>query len=503
MAEPLRKVLHPEAIKKFEDYLQSLITETRFWCDFEPVSRYEEECVHFCFFPQVIMDKLENLLRPVGYLDRNDIYAICDGILDYLLWKYKVIKNKFRNTVPHPPMNDKEFRQPRIINEIAPKIGDHLDRKFQAAAKKTICKYFYSLPIDYVVLFPLPYVELPSLRPIKISHDIELLRIEKDFKNNHSPPCWSKLLRSGLLNPPKKEKRLWIIPHPYKAYVLVKVHGASIHSSINKMCEYAERQFKIMVAALYALDIVVEYNGESGEINPDSALNSGLVTPVSNVRNMFRWENESAWAKLSPVDWDFIRKLRLNDAMLEPSPFEKEAMERLKKVDSPDEELRRLERMLGPIKKVFVDNCPEEKMAEIERVKRALLWFYNGLIAKDEPFSFIFLTVAVEALLGVPKGSAAMTERIADRLTFLIADDALERKEIKINFLEAYDIRSKIVHEGKAKLDKEDKVHYTNLKLYIQKALAKEIEALPLLETIHETTSMVDPSELNLSQSLH
>jgi hypothetical protein len=358
-------------------------------------------------------------------------------------------------------------------------IKDYLDDKFRVSVKHAMCKYFYSLPFDYVVLFPLPYVALPTSGPIKISEEIELIKIAKDFKISYTPPSWSKLFKDGLFNPPKSDEMVWVFPKPQKAYVLVKVQGASVYASINKMCKYATRQFKILVAAMYSLNIIGENDSSVRDFNIRGVLDSCLVTPVTKPRKMLHDEDESAWIKLSPLDWDFIRKLDLNDQLIEPSSFEKEAMERLKKADTAEEQLKRFERILRPVRKVLIAGCPDEQMTEIERVKRALLWFFNGLIAEDESFSFIQLTIAVEALLGVPKGSAAMTERIADRLTFLIAEDAIERRRIKKNFQDAYEIRSKIVHEGKASLDKEDKVHYYNLKFYTQKALAKEIEALP------------------------
>jgi len=290
MEEPLQKVLHPEAIRKFESYLETLIAEAAFGWEFEL------ECSYYFSFPKTILDKIENILKSVKYLDRNDIHSICHGILDHMFQKHDVIKRKLAHYFDGIDSDEYEPADRTLM------IKDYLDDKFRVSVKHDMCKYFYGLPFDYVVLFPLPYVALPTSGPIKISEEIELLKIEKDFKISYTPPSWSRLLKDGLFNPPKSDKMVWVFPKPKKAYVLVKVQGASVYASISKMCKYATRQFKILVAALYALDIIRINEGSSRDFDIHGVLDSCLVTPVSKPRKMLRDENESSWIKLSPMD---------------------------------------------------------------------------------------------------------------------------------------------------------------------------------------------------------
>jgi hypothetical protein len=466
MRKSFREALHPEAINKFEEYLEILIAEAILTWDFEPVlidGEWVNECIHQFSFPDTTMNNIENLLRPVKFLDREDIRSICDGILDQMFWKYGVIKEKF---------SDEQWEV--YSDENGPqRVKDCVDEKFLLSAKEAMCKYFCSLPIEYIVLFPLPYVKLPTSESIKISDTIELFKIERKLNIGDSPPCWSKLLEDGLLEPPEREcdDKIFVIVQSYKTYVLIKVQGASLNTSINEMFQDAMRQFKVLIAALYVSGIIQESEGIERDWYPYGVLDSSLLTPVSEPLKLLRYQEESDWIKLPPAEWDFMRALILNDSLMEPTPFEKE-------VNSSDAKLKRLEQLLMPIRKAFVTDGPVEQMKEVERVRNALEWFLNGLIEKRNSFSFIQLTIAAESLLGDPKSHYDITDRLSDRCAYLIGENALERREIKKNFRDAYDIRSRILHEGKVSFDKNDKVHYSNMKWFLQKALAKEINVL-------------------------
>ena len=109
-----------------------------------------------------------------------------------------------------------------------------------------------------------------------------------------------------------------------------------------------------------------------------------------------------------------------------------------------------------------------------ERIRTASEWYFESLCADNETFKLIQMTTAIEALLG--EGKEQVTERLADRCSFLLAKNQKERNAIRDDFLEIYDMRSNVIHTGRVMLSDEEHPYLDKLKKILEDAIKKEID---------------------------
>jgi hypothetical protein len=109
-----------------------------------------------------------------------------------------------------------------------------------------------------------------------------------------------------------------------------------------------------------------------------------------------------------------------------------------------------------------------------ERIKTASEWYFESLCTENDTFKIIQMTTAIEALLG--EGKEQVTERLADRCSFLLGESQQERLDIRTDFLEIYDIRSKTIHRGKIMLSEKEYAYLIKLREILENAIRKEIE---------------------------
>ena len=451
MKKPIKECLGTEEIHKFEENLEALISEATFtyWVAHGYTNEKDKLEIHHQFdFPVGILDNLENLLLPVKYISREDIHWVCHGILDRMLFDNLVSKKACCNKISDLPYSQDESLM----------VKDYIDDVFRKSAKQVMSEYFYGLPFEFMVSFPLAAVKLPISESIKISEKVELQKTEE-------------YLDSDLC---------------VKARVSIKVQGASEQPSANPMLEDAMRQFKALVAALYALGVLHEPKGLKKDhyrsiLDDDDVLGYYSAHSVSEPPKFLRNKHYLMPLELRPAERDFICSLRLNESLIEPTLLEGK---RVKKWggDSSDVKIENLKQLLAPVRNIFVTDCPDKRKKEVERVRNALEWFFNALTEERQFLPIIQLSMVAEILLG-SKAHNHVTDRLSDRCAYLIAKDALERSEIKTRFEKAYDRRSRIIHGGDFMNNDNDKFHYDNLKSFLQKALAKEINMIPTIES--------------------
>lgn len=113
-----------------------------------------------------------------------------------------------------------------------------------------------------------------------------------------------------------------------------------------------------------------------------------------------------------------------------------------------------------------------------ERIMRASQWLFDSLANGRSLLSFIQTTVVLEILLGERAVSdlVGIGELLANRCAYLIADSTGEREEILRDFKRAYHIRSRIVHEGKARLNRRERRALHDLRGMCYRALREEMK---------------------------
>jgi hypothetical protein len=460
MSKPLQNPLHPKAAKQLESYLEELIINPTF--EYEPQN--DEDLgmwmwTHFVFH-EPPLEKIERLIPNPDHVNGDDIESICYRVLVHLFKEKDIIRNK----IP-------DWGEPSQMLGIYD-TKDYIDNEFITIAKQILLDYLYRVPFEYTVFTPFPQDILPDFNPFVISDRMKLIKVEYDSDGKNFPPLFAEHyeFKGELLSESKK----------VVDYLAIKIFGSGINSH-RTVFRKALGTLKIFAAALHAMG-VLEYQ-EYGSSNTDSSdsRRNCFIYPIDEHRKppFLQEENTSVQINENEDDWNFLNRLRLNKSCLEPNQLELIAIERGKKKNSLEEKHKRFQQKLRSVRKLFLSTSDVEKMMEINRVKNALHWFFDGIADNNASFSFIKLTIALETLLGEPSAKKDIVQRLADRCSFLIATDAVERKKIKKDFISTYDVRSKIIHEGKAQLNKNDIIHYNNMEKFVREALAREIDSLP------------------------
>ncbi len=442
----LYESLHENRRKEFEHCIEQLIRTIT-------IRQGLDRAVPMTFSLKSLK-QLKEILSNIGYINTYDVTVILNGFLENLIIDSQVDIN-----------NDKEMK--KVCS----------DTCFILNAKDVILNHFYSLPFEFELLIPLIRVSLPE--EVVVSESIKIIEINRN-SNQYEYPIAKKQypFRSSTLE--------YMIPQPDITYVAVKGYGCGNNSSSSASFTTIFKEFKILIAALYAYKILINIDQmDDGWLESEETLRYIFSNNYYNgccfLYSEFAHEQPYS-IKISDEEFGFLSQLAVNPIVLEPTKFEKILIDGGGIVDSQQASMKRVNEELKPIRKLFVSgsNQNKDQIEEIERVRTALLWFFEGLKNNYKTLSFIQFSTAIEALLGEPSEKQDVVKRLSDRCAFLTAEDSLERKKIKNEFEEAYKVRSKIIHTGKADLNETENVHYENIKNFLMKSLVQEVWNLPV-----------------------
>jgi hypothetical protein len=134
-----------------------------------------------------------------------------------------------------------------------------------------------------------------------------------------------------------------------------------------------------------------------------------------------------------------------------------------------------------------------------ERILLAGRWLLDSSTGKNELLSFVQAAVTLEILLGDKQVSDVMGlgELLRNRCAYLIGKTHAQRDEILSDFRKIYDIRSKIVHRGKDRLNRHERELFFKLRWMVNRVIQEEIERMEAKHNIQlEPTSGTLPRTL-------
>ncbi|PCJ99970.1 MAG: hypothetical protein COA45_03920 [Zetaproteobacteria bacterium] len=110
----------------------------------------------------------------------------------------------------------------------------------------------------------------------------------------------------------------------------------------------------------------------------------------------------------------------------------------------------------------------------------AAQWLFDSYCGKNQLLSYIQMIVVLEILLGDKASSnqVGLGVLLGNRCAYLIGHTKTQRDEILKDFKEIYDVRSKIVHRGKSKLNAYEFSLFRKLQWMCRRIIQKEIELL-------------------------
>lgn len=118
-----------------------------------------------------------------------------------------------------------------------------------------------------------------------------------------------------------------------------------------------------------------------------------------------------------------------------------------------------------------------------EKAKKILLgcqWLFESYTSRNELLAFVQTIVVIEILLG----DKATSEQIGlgvllrNRCAYLIGTSQSQRDEILKDFQDIYDVRSKIVHGGKSRMNYEERRLLDKLRWMCRRVIQEEVKLL-------------------------
>lgn len=143
-------------------------------------------------------------------------------------------------------------------------------------------------------------------------------------------------------------------------------------------------------------------------------------------------------------------------------------------IDTDDSKESRIRNCLDKIAVVFNEKEKSEK------ILLAGQWFFENYSGRNELLSFVQTMVALEILLGDKASSEiiGLGELLRNRCAYLIGKTHDQRESILNDFKNIYEIRSKIVHRGKSKLNIKERQLFKTLQWYCMRVIQEEIGLL-------------------------
>lgn len=116
-----------------------------------------------------------------------------------------------------------------------------------------------------------------------------------------------------------------------------------------------------------------------------------------------------------------------------------------------------------------------------DRILLAAQWLFDSYAADNELLAFVQAMVCLEIIFGeqVPSNKTiSLGELLRNRCAYLIGKTASQRTEILAEFGEIYDVRSAIVHRGKSRISRRERMLFNKLRWYCSRSIQEEIELL-------------------------
>jgi len=142
------------------------------------------------------------------------------------------------------------------------------------------------------------------------------------------------------------------------------------------------------------------------------------------------------------------------------------------KLDNDDRRKRWINSIFSDIEKVY---------SHRELTKKLLLacqWLFDSYSGKNELLSFVQTTIVIEILLGDKASSDQMGLGVLlrNRCAYLIGSTQSQRDEILRDFQDIYDVRSKIVHGGKSRINLKERQLFRKLQWMCRRVIQEEID---------------------------
>jgi len=326
---------------------------------------------------------------------------------------------------------------------------------------KDLVEKFDSLPWNYTFTIELgddiSAIFHENINDFKISENMMIRKLDNHFTASY-PPMFGIEKRdsaisgngfgTGLLS--YASQQYW---NPKGAFLQISSNGFVGQFSNGEIIVSAEERIKSFCGLGIALRL----------FKIDSKYRS---TPTKAKFYSHQFENES-WYALDKHELDYHDSDTFHDLVLHDLDG---------KLDSQESFAKWGVRKLKEIQTVF----SSENKDKSHKLLLACQWLFESFSGKNELLSFVQTAVVIEILLGDKASSkeVGLGTLLQNRCAYLIGASQTERDEILSDFQEIYDVRSKIVHSGKSRLNYVEKTLLYKLQWMCRRVIQEEVKLL-------------------------
>lgn len=405
-----------------------------------------------------ITDYLNNLILEKGYIKFNSISSEVMSLqteLEKTLSKwmgfyetYLLLKSEIEAYLE--TQSAKDFSG-QLISKFSTEQIDELACRIIATIKK--------LPAEYYFFFQLPNLNLDYNLKWHVTEEISLIKI---YYKDLMAIIEDRSVR-GIKYDPEDEGIV-----PSGNYIRIKVIGYAIESDDSILYLSALSKLKQFIflsnlsGSITLNNTFTNYKYKNNKkvifIDKETSCKSGTIKLTEHFSNI-----------LAGIEFNekYIQKYHDYFNYKEEAAENKPILSLLGSPSAPD--------LLGSSHLEILHSKENEKI--FMSIKNSLEWGFDSVTNRiDNKISLIQLSVALEAILGDEKNSQlGTTEKLADRCSYLIGRNIIDRKKIKEEFMKFYDLRSKLVHGRISTLNNEQKSMLYWGQDILEKVLKREI----------------------------
>ena len=322
-----------------------------------------------------------------------------------------------------------------------------------------LVEQFDSLPWKYTFSFELgsdiSKIFQEHIDTFEISEDMKIRKSDSNFTEAYPPMSGiekrdSSLSGSGFGLLSLATVREW---NPDAAFLQVSLDGFVGQYGNGEIIVNVEERIKAFCGLGIALRI----------FKIDS---KHRTTPTKAKYYSHQLENE-AWVALKKHELDYNESDTFHDLVLHDLDG---------KLDSQESITRWVRLKLKEVSVIF----SSENEHKTHKLLLACQWLFESYSGKNELLSFVQTTVVIEILLGDKASSeqVGLGTLLRNRCAYLIGSSQKQRDDILKDFQEIYDVRSKIVHGGKSRLNYVEKTLLHKLQWMCRRVIQEEVRLL-------------------------
>lgn len=338
---------------------------------------------------------------------------------------------------------DKDFEYCCTLDEYLPA------EEFQLLAEK-ITQEIESYPREYHVFLDMPSIEAPQ-ESFQISPTEYVEKVTSQFEAHYPFQA-----NGGIVGAVTPESRLSPRLKEYwqkgQTYVRLSIKGFFTQReglNFNVLC--LDRVYSLLGLAI-ATGLLEKNDKKTKKLPPNESTagpHYGLI--------VFENRKEKTALFIDTIPIPYNQRLKINTLEIDPSGNEK---------------------LVALAKLLYLENTRVEYANAVKQILGASRWLFDCVCEDNQTHAFVLAMVGLEIILGKKDKETGITEKLADRLAYLLAPNAALRETIYNQFKSLYSKRGSIVHRGAAILPDKDIADLAQVTNFLSMAIAKETQQL-------------------------